>query len=132
MQEMRDATAKFMTGIIKNRGCPVMRIGVTTDHVHVLFLHSRTATVADVVAAAKRESTGWIVQQEWARGNADFAQFHWQGGYGVFSVSESKVDAVIKYIDNQMEHHKRVTFQDEYREFLKKHKVEFDEKYVWD
>ena len=98
----------------------------------MVFLHARTATVADVVAAAKRESTGWIVQQEWARGNADFAQFHWQGGYGVFSVSESKVDAVIKYIDNQMEHHKRVTFQDEYREFLKKHKVEFDEKYVWD
>lgn len=64
--------------------------------------------------------------------NPDFAQFHWQNGYGVFSVSESRVKEVVKYIDNQMEHHKRISFQDEYRAFLKNHNISFDERYVWE
>jgi len=64
--------------------------------------------------------------------NPDFAQFHWQNGYGIFSVSESKIAEVSKYIDGQMEHHKRFSFQDEYREFLKRHNVPFEEKYVWE
>jgi len=132
MQEMREATAGYITGILQNHGSPVIRIAVATDHLHVLFLLSRTATVADTVAAAKRESSKWIVQQEWARMNPSFAQFHWQNGYGVFSVSSSKIDDVERYIDNQMDHHKRVTFQDEYRAFLTRHGVEFDEKYVWE
>jgi REP element-mobilizing transposase RayT len=132
MQEMRDATARYVTGVLKNRGCPVIRIGIVTDHLHVLFLQSRTETIADMVAAVKRESSGWIVEQEWARMNPDFAQFHWQKGYGVFSVSESSVDAVVRYIEGQMDHHKRVTFQDEYREFLRRHRVDFDERYVWE
>jgi REP element-mobilizing transposase RayT len=130
--EMRDATAGYVTGVLKNLGCPVMRIAVAVDHVHVLFLLSRTVPVADAVAAVKRESSEWIKDQPWARLNADFAQFHWQKGYGIFSVSESRTDAVVKYVDGQMEHHKRVTFQDEYREFLKRNNVAFDEQYVWD
>ena len=80
----------------------------------------------------KRDSSEWIKDQPWARGNADFAQFAWQRGYAVFSVSQSKLETVSAYIDRQMEHHKRVTFQDEYREFLRRHNVEFDERYVWD
>ncbi|MDP6491758.1 MAG: transposase [Kiritimatiellia bacterium] len=132
MQEMRDATAAYITGVLKNRGCPVMRIAVASEHIHILFLLSRTETIADTVAAAKRESSGWIVKQEWARMNPSFAQFHWQKGYAIFSVSSSKIDDVSTYIENQMEHHKRVTFQDEYRAFLKRHEVDFDEKYVWE
>ena len=132
VQEMRDAAAGYITGVLKNLDCPVVRIGVVIEHVHVLYLQARTETVADVVAAAKRESSVWIKDQPWARMNPNFAQFHWQNGYGVFSVSESSVDDVAKYIDGQMEHHKRVTFQDEYRAFLKRHNVPFDERYVWE
>lgn len=132
VREMRDAVAGYVTGILTNLGCPVMRIGVVTEHVHILYLQSRTETVADVVAMVKRESSAWIKEQPWARMNPDFAQFHWQNGYGVFSVSESGVESAIKYIDEQMEHHKRVTFQDEYRAFLKRHNVPYDERYVWE
>jgi putative transposase len=131
-QEMRADTSAYITGILKNLDCPVIRIGMAVEHVHVLYQHSRTATIADAIAAAKRGSSEWIKSQPWARLNADFAQFHWQGGYGVFSVSESRIEAASAYIDGQMEHHKRVTFQDEYRDFLKRHKMTFDERYVWD
>jgi REP element-mobilizing transposase RayT len=130
--EMRDAVAGYLTGILKNMDCPVIRIGVATDHAHVLYLQSRKETVADMVAAVKRGSSAWIKDQPWARMNPDFAQFHWQNGYGVFSVSESSVKDVVKYINSQMEHHKRVTFQDEYRAFLKRHNVPCDERYVWE
>jgi len=132
VQEMRDATAGYITGVLKNLDCPVIRIGVVTEHVHVLYLQSRTETVADVVATVKRESSAWIKDQPWARMNPNFAQFHWQNGYGVFSVSESNVKDVAQYIDGQMKHHKRVTFQDEYRAFLKRHNVPYDERYVWE
>ena len=132
LPKMRDAVAGYITGILKNLGCPVMRIGVATDHVHILYLQSRTETVANVVAAVKRESSAWIKDQPWARMNPDFAQFHWQNGYGIFSVSESKLEQVSNYINGQMRHHKRVTFQDEYRSFLKRHNIPFDERYVWD
>ena len=130
--EMREVTAGYITGILQHLECPVIRIGTVVEHVHVLYLQSRTQTVADVVGAVKRASSEWIKTQPWARVNADFAQFHWQGGYGVFSVSESRIEVVSRYIDGQMEHHKQVTFQDEYREFLQRHNVPFDERYVWD
>ncbi len=131
-RQMRDAVAGYITGILKKLGCPVIRIRVVTDHVHILYLQSRSQTIADVVATVKRESSSWIKKQDWAHMNPDFAQFHWQNGYGIFSVSESKIAEVSKYIDGQMEHHKRFSFQDEYREFLKRHNVPFEEKYVWE
>jgi len=132
VEEMRATTVGYITGVLKNLDCPVIRIGVVTEHVHVLYLQARTKTIADVAAAVKRESSAWIKDQPWARMNPNFAQFHWQNGYGVFSVSESNVEDVAKYINGQMEHHKRVTFQDEYRAFLKRHNVEYDERYVWE
>ena len=130
--QMRDAVAGYITGILKKLGCPVIRIGVATDHVHILFLQSRTETIANVVGAVKRDSSFWIKEQEWAHMNPDFAQFHWQKGYGIFSVSESNLAKVSNYIDGQLEHHKRCSFQDEYRLFLQRHNVSFDEKYVWE
>jgi len=132
LAKMRDGVAAYITGILKNQDCPLMRIGVVTDHVHILYSQSRTKTIADVVATVKRESSTWIKKQEWAHLNPDFAQFHWQNGYGIFSVSESRIKEVVKYIDNQMEHHKRASFQDEYRAFLKRHNIPFDERYVWE
>ena len=132
LAKMRDGVAAYITGILKNQDCSLMRIGVVTDHVHILYSQSRTKTISDVVATVKRESSSWIKKQEWARMNPDFAQFHWQNGYGIFSVSESRMKDLVEYIDNQMEHHKRVSFQDEYRSFLKHHNISFDERYVWE
>ncbi len=131
-RQMRDTVAGYITGIGKNLGCPVIRVGVVTDHVHILYLQSRTEKIADVVATVKRESSSWIKDQEWAHMNPDFAQFHWQNGYGIFSVSESKLLEVSQYIDGQMEHHKKISFQNEYREFLKRHNLSCDERYVWE
>ena len=129
---MQRDTCRYMTGVLQGLDCPVVRINVVTEHAHVLHVMSRTRTIADVVGTVKRESSDWIKDQPWARGNADFAGFHWQKGYGVFSVSESNVPAVAEYIDGQVEHHRRVTFQDEYRRFLRRHGIAFDERYVWD
>ena len=75
----------------------------------------------------KRTSSGWVKEL-----SPKLANFHWQGGYGAFSVSQSDLQEVIRYIENQEEHHKRVTFQDEYRAFLKAYGIDYDERYVWD
>jgi hypothetical protein len=87
----------------------------------------RTRSVADVIKETKRVSTNWLHEQ-----TMELRGFHWQSGYGVFSVSQSNVAGVVEYIRNQEEHHRKLTFQDEYRAFLRKHAVEFDEQYVWD
>ena len=100
--------------------------------VHILHVLSRTKTIADVVGTVKRQTNDWIKGQDWARGSMDFHDFHWQKGYGVFSVSESVVPQVKTYINGQIDHHRKMTFQEEFRAFLKKHGIEYDEKYVWD
>jgi hypothetical protein len=79
------------------------------------------------VKEVKRTSSGWVKGL-----SPKLASFHWQGGYAAFSVSQSNLKDVIAYIENQEEHHKRVTFQDEYRAFLHAYGVEYDERYVWD
>jgi len=132
IEKMRADVARYMTGAFDNLGCPVIRIGVVVDHVHVLHFMSRTRTIADVAGSVKRSSSTWIKEQPWAHGNVVFKGFAWQKGYGVFSVSASRKRAVADYIDRQMSHHKRQSFRDEYRAFLKKHGVVFDERYVWD
>lgn len=89
-------------------------------------------TIANVVGTVKKGSSSWIKEQQRERKDPALLKFHWQNGYAAFSVSESKVAAVKRYIQDQEEHHKRVSFQDEYRTFLKKHNVSYDEQYVWD
>jgi putative transposase len=130
--ELRADLCAYLAGILRNQGCPCIQAGAVQDHVHILYLQSRTKSVADVVGAVKRDSSAWIKTQDCERKDPALMKFHWQDGYGVFAVSESKIEAVKAYIDNQEEHHKRVSFQDEYRSFLQKHGVEFDERYVWD
>lgn len=104
-----------------------MEIGGVEDHIHILCLFPRTQSVADMVKETKRVSTNWLQEH-----TMELRDFHWQSGYGVFSVSQSNVAGVADYICNQEEHHRQLTFQDEYRAFLRKHAVEFDERYVWD
>jgi REP element-mobilizing transposase RayT len=130
--DLREHLNAYVVGILRNLECPSIQVGSVIDHMHILYLHSRTASVADVVATVKRESSTWIKTQKPDMKDPFLVKFAWQSGYAAFSVSESNAEAVRAYIANQEEHHKRVTFQEEYRKFLEKHGVAFDERYAWD
>ncbi|MEJ6573482.1 MAG: IS200/IS605 family transposase [Akkermansiaceae bacterium] len=122
----RDELHSYLGGCAKTLGCQPIRVGGVEDHVHLLTSLSRTLTIADFVKEIKRNSSIWAKEKE---GLTDFA---WQSGYGCFSVSESQIPNVSQYIEKQEEHHRTITFQDEYRELLSKHGEKWDERYVWD
>lgn len=117
----------YLAGTLDNIECPSLRVGGVEDHVHLFFGLSRTRAIAQVVETVKTSSSKWIKTK-----GAAFADFHWQSGYGAFSVSQSDADTVGAYIRNQAQHHQRMTFQDEYRRLLERYQVVFDERYVWD
>jgi len=117
----------YMASILKAVKSPALIINGTSDHVHTLLSLSRVVTIADLVEEVKTESSKWIKTK-----GREFNNFHWQNGYGAFSIGQSQVPAVKRYIARQKEHHSRITFQDEYRKFLKLYGVEYDERYVWD
>ncbi len=125
--EFRRQLHSYLAGTAKSLGCQPIRIGGVSDHVHLLTSLSRTLSLAEFVKEVKRVSTGWIQQRRQIHKN-----FRWQSGYGAFSVSESKVAEVIRYIERPKEHHRTVTFQEEFRELLRRHRVGFDERFVWD
>jgi REP element-mobilizing transposase RayT len=105
---------------------PAMIIGGTKDHLHILLVQSRIWSMARIVELIKKRSSKWIK----TKGN-EFNAFQWQAGYGAFSVSVSNASIVKRYIADQKEHHHNNSYQDEFRIFLKKHNIEYDEKYVW-
>lgn len=106
---------------------PAILIGGTADHVHTLCLLSRKFAIKDVVEEAKTETTKWLKKQ-----SPRLANFHWQSGYGIFSVSESNAPQVKQYIACQEEHHQKMSFQEEFRLLCKRHGISIDERYVWD
>src|SRR5690606_19661963 len=114
-------------GICNKLECQSIIVGGYTDHIHILFKLSKKVTLIKVVEELKSHSSKWIK----AKG-AEYSNFYWQDGYGAFSVNPSQVDNVVAYISQQHEHHARKTFQDEYRAFLRKYRVEYNEQYVWD
>jgi len=107
--------------------CPVLVVNSVEDHIHILFLLHRTVALSKVVEDVKKSSAKWLKTQ-----SDDYSQFAWQAGYGAFSVSESNVPVVKQYIADQEQHHRKKSFQDELRSFLRKHHIEFDERYLWD
>ena len=117
----------YLGGICNSFECHPIKIGGYTDHVHILCLLSKKIALMKLVEAVKSNSSKWMKTKD-----ADLKNFYWQDGYGGFSVNPAQVDIVIAYIENQHEHHRKKTFQDEYRAFLNKYKIEFDERYVWD
>jgi putative transposase len=117
----------YQAGIFKQWESPALVIGGVEDHVHALFLLSKNHALKKIVEEVKKGSSKWI-KTDGTR-NSDF---HWQNGYAAFSVSESNVPDVRRYIENQREHHRKMTFQEELRALLTRHGVEFDERYVWD
>ena len=124
---VRDSLHAYMAAVLQNLGCAPVLINSVEDHVHILFELARTVSVSQAVEDIKKSSSKWIKTQ-----GAEFAGFAWQAGYGAFAVSESNVPSVRDYIARQQEHHRRKSFQEEYRVFLERHGVAFDERYVWD
>jgi len=126
-QKIREAAHAYLGAISKRLDCPPILIGGVEDHVHILARFGRTITQAEWVKELKRVSNEWMKGQ-----GRDYADFQWQAGYSDFSVSQSNLERVIKYIANQEEHHRKISFQDELRTLLQKHKTEWDEQYIWD
>jgi putative transposase len=124
---IRKEMHSYLGGACKGLDCPVIIVGGVEDHVHILCRLTRNYAIAKVIGDIKRESSKWIKTK-----GRSFTKFSWQNGYGIFSASQSQVDRVRKYISGQEEHHRRKSFQEEYRSFLKHYEVEFDERYLWD
>jgi REP element-mobilizing transposase RayT len=117
----------YMATIFRALKSPSLAIDGTTDHVHILFCLGRVMKIADLVEEVKTGSSKWLKTK-----GPPFRNFHWQKGYGAFSIGQSNVAALKRYIRGQKQHHRRVSFQDEYRKFLKRYEIEYDERYVWD
>jgi putative transposase len=117
----------YIAGICADHQCNPVEIGGHTNHVHALFMLGKMMTLAKIVEEIKSHSSKWIKTK-----GEGYHNFYWQNGYGAFSVNPAEVDIVIKYIKNQKEHHQKKNFENEYRSFLKKYNVAYDERYVWD
>ena len=125
--EIQQELYAYLATACQSCQCPAHRIGGTSDHVHLIASLSRTASIADWIGSVKADSS------KWAKTNGRrYARFAWQGGYGAFSIGQSQLGRVKAYIGRQEEHHRVRTFQEEFREFLKKYEVQYDERYVWD
>ena len=118
---------EYLGGICKSLDCNPIKVGGHRNHIHILCILSKKITQIKLLEEVKKGSSKWIKTQ-----SSKYHNFYWQDGYGIFSVNPSEIDIVEKYIKNQEEHHKTKSFQDEFRAFLKKYNVDFDERYVWD
>jgi putative transposase len=125
--ELRDEMHRYIAGISANLECPSVIVGGATDHVHLLANQSRTIALAEWVKELKRASSLWAKKR-----SPQWDLFQWQAGYGAFSVSQSQNNRVQEYIRLQEDHHQRLSFQDELRQLLAKHRIVFDERYAWD
>ena len=130
--DLRKALNAYAAGVLNGIECTAVVVGSTPDHMHALFRLSRTVTIADAIGTLKKRTSAWIKEQKPEIHDPYLVKFAWQTGYSAFSVSASKVEDVRAYVANQEEHHRRRSFQEEYRGFLKRHGVAFDEKHMWD
>ena len=124
---IRPRVFEYLGGICKGLECYPVIIGGHIDHVHILCLLSRKISQMKLVEELKKQSSQWVKKVD-----SKYSKFSWQRGYGVFSVNPKEVDVVKRYIENQDEHHKKMTFKEEFRLFLKNYNVDYDERYVWD
>ena len=126
-EKIREELFSYIGGICKNLECNPIKVGGHLDHVHILCLLSRKIALMKLIEEVKTHSSKWIKTK-----GRQYQTFYWQNGYGGFSIHESLVDTVKTYILNQEKHHKKSSFKDEYRTFLKEYDIEYDERYVWD
>ncbi len=113
-----------ISGVVKNNGCRLIMMNGTSNHVHSLISLGKTIHISELVGDIKRASSGWMKRHR--------ADFYWQEGYGAFSIGQSQVDGVVRYIENQKLHHASSDFKNEFRALLEKYKLDYDERYVWD
>jgi len=125
LQPWRDRLHAYLGGIVRSMGGMALEVGGTQDHVHMLVSLAATHTIATVLKGVKSSSSQWVHQDIGSR------RFDWQDGYGAFSVSRSQVETIRKYIRNQAEHHRHLTFQEEYVKMLSEEGIEFDSRYLW-
>jgi putative transposase len=123
---LRDQLHAYLAGICRNLDSPAIIIGGVEDHVHILVRLGKQTSVSDLVREIKRDSSKWIKLQ-----SANLNNFHWQDGYGAFSVSPGHVKDLTTYIAEQIEHHHHESFQDELRRICAKYGVQLDEQYAW-
>ncbi len=122
--EVKPELHRYLGGTAKDLGCPVICVGGTQDHVHMLVRLGRTVAVSELLQKVKSNSSAWMKPHS--------PGFAWQAGYGAFSFGEERLGALIHYVDTQEEHHRKVSFQEEYLNILREHGLEWDERYVWD
>ena len=125
--ENREELHKYITGIVRNKGQKMIVINSRPDHVHMLLGMQPDLALSELVREVKKVSTMFINENRWVKG-----RFNWQEGFGAFSYSRSGLDAVVRYIQRQDEHHAKSSFKDEYLRLLRKFDVAFDARYVFD
>ena len=124
---LRQQLHHYLGGILKNLDCQPFVVGGVEDHVHLLASLSRTCAAAEMVKEVKRGSSLWAKERD-----AGMWDFGWQNGYGIFSIGSSQIEDARRYIAEQEQHHRKVSFQDEFRLLLKRYELAYDERYVWD
>ena len=117
----------YLHGIVENNKSKLILANGTANHVHLLISLGKVLSISELIGDIKRDSSSWIKKQD-----ASFSQFYWQEGYGAFSVGQTEDETVINYIAKQKEHHETKDYKTEFRGFLKKYNIDYDEKYVWD
>ena len=123
--EMREGLFAYMAGTLRGIDCPAIEVGGVSDHVHLLFVLAKTLALSKAVEEVKKSSSIWAKRHGAPR-------FYWQNGYGGFSVSASNEAKVAVYVADQERHHRTKAFKSEFRQFLQKHRIVWDERYVWD
>ncbi len=124
--QIRPRLHAYLVGILDDLQSPSLQTGGVADHVHILCALHRTVSQASLVEEIKKSSSKWM------KHDGGVPDFSWQAGYGAFSIGGSQREALIRYIQKQEEHHHKETFQEEFRAFLERYQVKYDEKYVWD
>jgi putative transposase len=126
-QPLRDRLWPFLGGIARQNQMKAIEIGGVSDHVHILLSLPSTLSIAKALQLIKGGSSKWVHEtfpEHW--------RFQWQAKYGAFGVSISQLDKTVRYIQNQEKHHQKMTFQEEFLLLLKKHNIEYDERYLWE
>jgi putative transposase len=125
--ELKPRLFAYMGGIIRELGGTALSINGPSDHVHILVLLPAKTALSEIVGKVKANSSGWAHREF-----PDMRNFAWQTGFAAFTVSHSQKPSVLDYIANQEEHHRKLSFKEELVSFLKKHEIEYDEKYLWE
>lgn len=125
--EIQEELYRYISEVCSNLSCPIISINGIEDHVHILLHLGRTIAISNLISEIKSSSSRWIKSK-----SHHFRDFNWQRGYGAFSVSRMNIENAKRYLASQKEHHKKISFKDEFLSMLKRAQIQYDEKYLWD